>query len=379
MALFIPKCGGRFDATLNADKIVITHKFGIINDAQRPVAQSEFDTWKINFHNLVKQHWQGKYSFQRGTQTVRPKFKQIFEEDPANMADAHYVLRIRDGDGGNELVSSKPAALFEDLQKKGMYYPMASTLAAGSVKPTNSSGLIATELPKLFPAYVDTFNGTLKDQTKALVASFARQIAPLNANLKVFVTAYGTSKNASQTAVMNVLRANGLTNVTARSSAKFLKPSTWGTASTSKTSASTDYVKISLDGALDLTMITQPIYTYPAAAVHEFGHMIGLKDEYACLSDKAASKLVKLDFIDASEKAVYQAMHMNSARTETDEVAKQQAAFIKYCKLAGVEPTTFGSYTTSVMSAGSEFRPCHFVTIWAALVHLTGQNDWKIV
>ena len=380
MSLFIPKSGGRFDTALVGNDINITHKFGLVNDVTKPVAQMEFDQWKTTFHTLITTHWEGKFSFTRAATTVTPKFFQVFEEDTTQMADAHYVIRLRDGQGGNELVSSKPAQIFEQLQKDGYYFPMASTLASGSVKATNSSGLIATSLPTFFPCYVDTFGGAMKPQTQAHLAHLARQVAGVKANLKIYVTAYGNSKTTSRNAVINVLQNNGLLNVNARESKKFLKPSTWGTASQSRASGRTDYVKISLDEDIDVSLLqTSALYTYPAAVVHEFGHMLGLKDEYACMSDKAVSKLVKLDFIDASEKDVYLNMHMNSARTETDEVMTQQAAFVKYCKKAGVEPTTFGNYTTSIMSAGSEFLPCHFVTIWAALVELSGHDDWTIV
>ena len=380
MTLFIPKTGGRFDAQIVGSDIKITHKFGLINDATKPLAEDEFDQWKVRFHNLITQHWEGKYSFRRGTTTVTPKFFHDFEEDDTNMADAHYVIRVRDSMGGSELVSSKPAQMFTDLKDKGLYFPMASNLVGASVKPTNSSILIAQSLPTLFPFYVDTYGGTMKPQTQATVGNLARQVAGAQPALKVYVTGYGNSKTASRTAVLNLLRNSGLTNVSARESKKFLKPSTWGKASQSRDSGRTDYVKISLKEDMDVSLLqNSALYTYPAAVVHEFGHMLGLKDEYACMSDKAASKLVKLDFIDASEKDRYLNMHTNAARTETPEVAKEQAAFVKYCKEAGVAPTTFGHHTTSIMSAGSEFHPCHFVTIWAALVQLSGHNDWAIV
>jgi hypothetical protein len=380
MSLFIPKTGGRFDAAIAGNDIKITHKFGLINDASKPLTQTDFDQWKLKFTTLIKSHWEGKYSFKRGSTTCTPKFLQIFEEDATNMADAHYVIRVRDGQGGSELVSSKPAMIFDALAQQGLYFPMASNLAAGSVNPTTSFQMIAQSMPSFFPCYVDTFGGALKPQTKAHVGSLARQVAGVNPNQKLYVTAYGTSKTASRTVVVNELRGGGLVNVHARESKKMLNPSNWGTSSHSRASGRTDYVKISLDEDIDVALLQQSaLYTYPAAVVHEFGHMLGLKDEYACLSDRAASKMVKLDFIDASDKNVYMNMHMNSARTETTEVAEQQREFVKYCKEAGVVPTTFGQYTSSIMSAGSEFHPCHFVTIWAALVHLSRHDDWTIV
>jgi len=378
MSLFLPKSGGRFDPSLLGNEIRITHKFGTVNDSSRPVPEEEFQQWSMRFTQLIQQHWEGKYSFRRQNQTVVPKFIQIFEDDEKKMSDAHFVIRVRDGKGGNELVSSKPAQMFEDLKEKGMYFPMASTLAAGSVLPTDSSGLIGDTLWKWIPFYVDTFGGVMKPQTKAHVASIARQVAGAQAGLTVYVTGYGNYKTSSINEVSTVLRASGLLNVQTRTSKKFLNPGNWGKSSQSRASGRTDYVKISIKDDINVsTLKTTPVYTYPAAVVHEFGHMLGLKDEYACLSEKSANQLVKLDFIDASEKNLY--LNNPGTRTETPEVQEEQKQFIKYCRKAGVEPTVFGKYTTSIMSAGSEFRPCHFVTIWAALVHLSGFDDWTIV
>jgi hypothetical protein len=53
--------------------------------------------------------------------------------------------------------------------------------------------------------------------------------------------------------------------------------------------------------------------------------------------------------------------------------------FYILCQRANVEPTFFGRYTFSIMSAGSQILPCHFATLWEALTQETGHNDWQIV
>ena len=101
---------------------------------------------------------------------------------------------------------------------------------------------------------------------------------------------------------MQILTASGLANVTARSS----KKSIFST-SQSKATGSTSYVKVSLPKGLDTSAFdptTKPLFTYPAAAVHEFGHMLGLMDEYSCLSKAASDKLLEFNLSSCRATAV---------------------------------------------------------------------------
>jgi hypothetical protein len=107
--------------------------------------------------------------------------------------------------------------------------------------------------------------------------------------------------------------------------------------------------------------------------------MLGLQDEYACLSKQGAQKLVELNFIPSDEQERYEKFHAPSAREEKDGPDVGQAKFFELCKRAGVEPTHFGRQTDSLMASGSVVKPCHFVTLWEALTTMTGNSDWKIV
>ena len=145
---------------------------------------------------------------------------------------------------------------------------------------------------------------------------------------------------------------------------------------------------MSLSGGLDtgnFNIATQPLLTYPAAAVHEFGHMLGLMDEYSCLSKAASDKMLEFLFIEANEQQQWesfnpQGLPINSISQNVDE---GQRTFIKYCSKARVEPPHFGQHTMSIMASGSLFLPCHFVTLWAAIVEMTKgtatEAEWSIV
>jgi outer membrane protein OmpA-like peptidoglycan-associated protein len=84
---------------------------------------------------------------------------------------------------------------------------------------------------------------------------------------------------------------------------------------------------------------------------HEFGHALGLPDEYV-------------------------------NRTTGDLGVKQQA-FADLARQAGVAPPDrWGDTTSSQMAAGVDVLPRHYLTIWEALGHLTApditRNEWSI-
>jgi hypothetical protein len=99
-------------------------------------------------------------------------------------------------------------------------------------------------------------------------------------------------------------------------------------------------------------------YEYNVAS-HEFGHLLGLPDEY--------ENPVADSHSDADIKAK----------------ATVKRNYLVLCQRAGVVPPTFPSHTSSMMSDGMTMMQWHFVTIWEALVHMTGhyidEGDWSIV
>jgi hypothetical protein len=99
---------------------------------------------------------------------------------------------------------------------------------------------------------------------------------------------------------------------------------------------------LSLDpnfGGLGTLTTDVPHYSYNVFA-HEFGHMMGLPDEY--VNDVGAGAKARL-------------------QTNFQQLAHQ----------AGVACPEFGSHTSSLMSEGSDVLPHHFVTLWNALCSLT--------
>lgn len=88
-----------------------------------------------------------------------------------------------------------------------------------------------------------------------------------------------------------------------------------------------------------------------SVAEHEFGHALGLPDEYV--------------------------------NNTTGDLGAKQQAFVALAQQAGVAPPDrWGDRTSSQMSNGVDVLPRHYLTIWEALGHMTApditRNEWSI-
>lgn len=119
---------------------------------------------------------------------------------------------------------------------------------------------------------------------------------------------------------------------------------------------------------------------------HEFGHMVGLPDEYLCMhaltrdameNIYAMSPEVSKSF-DLPGRQIADVKQMPNGTVNVPHIVRHQRAFVTLCHSAGVVPPEFGSMNSSMMSNGMVFHPHHFATIWEATCQASGFNDWKI-
>jgi len=374
---FLPSTGvGRFNAKLNGNSLQIKHRLSIVNSTNATATAGELMQFQHDFQALITAHWEGKFMFQRGPTTVKPTFVLKFLT-VAEQAQAHFVVNFSQGQGGSESVGRDAHYKHTAL---GAAAPRTVQLYTGSTQQPNSAALIATDLPKVLPYYVDFIGANISTQTRLQVETLMKQIAKLNPQPKLFVTGYGAQASSYQRTVIALLKQCGLTRVESRNSNKIFIPKTWGKSSVSKMSGRTDYAKISTKDDMDTqSFLTQTaVHSYPTTVVHEYGHMLGLQDEYTCLSKSAAAQMVQLNLIDASEQQKFEDFHFAQGAPAAN-VGAGQAEFVKACVRAGVEVPNFGRQTSSVMAAGAEFMPAHFVWLREALMQISGNNDWAIV
>lgn len=127
--------------------------------------------------------------------------------------------------------------------------------------------------------------------------------------------------------------------------------------SVSKASLSSESGKTVDVNAQNLGLKVEGVVHYNVIA-HEYGHMIGLPDEY--------------------ENPVYN--ERGSAADNAKVVHKDGT--LKLAGLARIGYADFGKYTDSIMSRGSVVHPHHFITVWEALTLLTKgymtPDEWVI-
>jgi hypothetical protein len=118
---------------------------------------------------------------------------------------------------------------------------------------------------------------------------------------------------------------------------------------------------------------------------HEFGHMLGNPDEYftygsATARDAKVSQLIATGKVEDAKKAV-----SIQARTPSnnDSHSSGQEAMSALALRSGVEIPEYGPTTSSIMSAGADVLPAHYLPLLEALSKVTDAaityDDWKIV
>ncbi|VVO48033.1 hypothetical protein [Pseudomonas fluorescens] len=120
---------------------------------------------------------------------------------------------------------------------------------------------------------------------------------------------------------------------------------------------------------------------------HEFGHMLGLPDEYICLTEGSCNVLPHLDINPVRseyslKKWVELQKPVGGIKRDIPVISENQNKFLVLCHSADIPPPVFGHQTTSLMSAGATLHPHHAVTIIEALCALTDNqtspSDWQV-
>ena len=118
---------------------------------------------------------------------------------------------------------------------------------------------------------------------------------------------------------------------------------------------------------------------------HEFGHMLGNPDEYftygsAKARDAKVNQLMSTGKVEDAQKALdIQARNPSGKESH----ASPQEAMSDMALQQGVEIPEYGPTTSSIMSAGADVLPAHYLPLLEALSKITDAaitfQDWKIV
>jgi len=355
---------GKFDFSYDpAGKIgTATMKLKFVWPEEKVEAPSEKNLWglaplikhwdyKINFVSSVMKQWAGRYQFQniREPKSIWGKLNPVSVKLDIQLVDAdqHFTVEVRDRAskaGEQTAVGGGVLTLYQgDDVPRPAFNPGTAAgelTRVNRVTPTpilfgnNSSEVPAADQAKLqtMGTYISRINNP-KFNIQVVGHTNATGVAKDNQTL---------SEKRAQ-AVVDILNATGATNHT-------IKGSGAGSAGADK---SPDWRKVEITNSIPAGWTNMQDTT-----AHEFGHMIGLGDEYA------AAGVPKSTHYDLVAKAF--------GKDYAEQVAKRGDAD-----------------HASIMDGGDDVRIQHYVTFWSALVETTlkaavpdpkfGYDDWKFV
>ena len=127
-----------------------------------------------------------------------------------------------------------------------------------------------------------------------------------------------------------------------------------------------------------------------SVAVHEFGHMLGNPDEYFAWGPKTLDQKVAQLLASGDVDKMMEGVNLDQKRkagkvtaSTTGDRADIQSSYAALVSSAGLEIPYFGSTHSSLMSAGTDLLPRHYLALWEALGRITDPivkpSEWKIV
>jgi hypothetical protein len=339
------------------------------------------------FEDKVPEYWNGRFRFvctKRGFEgvVVTPTFSVV----KATLADAHYDLKIvnlatgaicvRTGEDPAVTASRDPK--WDPYRGKLSAQFQMNAIEADTLSKSNNL-LIALAKP------VEIAYGTTPGQTGLSFAAIERLrthardvehllVGTTPAKMKLAITGPGKDGADIAKTIGKILEGFGFPGKL--SYAKGGRPG---------------FVTVAIDPsqiANARARIEGSIAQFPQlaqyAVVHEFGHMLGLPDEYMCCGGPTVAIMATrgLASTSANEDAALQGNTTTNQQDFTAGIAATQAALVTLCSDFGVPVPPFGRANQSLMSAGHTFLPAHAVTVAHALCRMT-QNyftakDWRI-
>jgi hypothetical protein len=387
---YIPQTGiGGFDLQTSPGSVTVTIRV-------QPVFSSEFnerskENYKQNFVRAVKETWENKCVLVNGPNRLKPKFEINFTDQ-----EPHYIAMVDNNLQGQPSVSALKAKLSGnkvDEIPKTAGLPRYTYLPAPIVqKPDLAEGLkdgyprdIIRSWYEGLKYFVMDTQPSLDHCAKSIFKEFGHNKTlgvRVNTNTQWFGKKY--NKIISRIRVETPVSERPISS---------LNPAPYSIVTVKLRDAySSDISKVGGPKNVSLPEYVRKIQntSVPAAInretiCHEFGHMLGLPDEYYKLHPSAVTSLTfdgnfRIDFMEGMIKVndVPASMLHNLDDNMTMQIDSQKR-YIELClqKVGGLP--VMGVATMSLMSYGASVRPEHFVTLCEALDKETRNNNWVVV
>lgn len=326
----------------------LANLFGLLGAAEREERLKRHRTYRDNFIQQILAQWSGRYQFKnvREPQSVWGKLNptnvkvNVVEVD----TDQHFIIEVRQKTRGTAQVGGGTAKLFQ-----------GNDVPAPNFNPDTAQGELArvnrnTPTPILF----DNNSTDIPAADRAKLEFLGTYLSRINnPRFKIDIVGHASATgDQTQNQTLSENRANAVATVLAGAGATQHTINTSGVGQTGANKTD-QWRKVDITSSIPVGWQNMQDVT-----AHEFGHMIGLGDEYAGGGSPTATHydLVKKAF----------------GQDYADQVAKRG-------------DTDYAS----IMEGGNDVRIQHYVTFWSGLCETTmkapvpdpkfGYDDWKFI
>jgi outer membrane protein OmpA-like peptidoglycan-associated protein len=283
----------------------------------------------------------------------------VFVAEAASDADAHYVVTVHksvgpgfdyeSGTGFPDLAHPGNPAAADLWQSDVRENPSFNSVAVATNERTRlETALAAVSATPIFFEKDKSDVGFIDTVKLLLFAGACRQMNPSAPPIPIFLSGFASAEgDASHNLTLSLDRALAVESILTGAGV----PQPMLSIGFGPVGAPNDPANRRVDIAIDHSFETTYASNRYSVAEHEFGHMLGLADEY-----------------------------MNNT---TGGWGTLQTNFMALVTSAGVQgPAVWGDLTSATMGGGVDVLPRYYVTFWEALGRMTApdiaQNEWSI-
>jgi hypothetical protein len=384
---------GAFDLTVNGNAHRAEVLIRVYLAPKDPNSQLQLTKFGKEFVKLVPEVWNKKARFVRADPNWADAYLEPqFRVEVVGLANAHFRIQVFDEDAADH--ADGPIAMvtektFAGLGANPAFAPREGEFgAAATVRGEISSYRknIIFDLSKS-PLQIPIKQSPAQDAAgRQRLEKFAREIMALKvrrfskSSRRPTLTVNGCGPGNRQTmaqAVATYLRNLGVKNpITESGNGPIGNP---------------DGVLLSFDNnELKQLFPEKPASTkslfQQITVAHEFGHMLGLPDEYMCMHTLTKDAMQNIYALTAPEMQSFSGSGNQIAdvkilpdgTVQVPHIVRHQGLFLSVCHNASLVPPEFGRMTPSLMACGMVMHPHHFTTVWEAVCAATGYQDWQI-